>query len=206
MRKYMKLGSLTAGAGLVVGLGVIFWLRQESPQEVAVNSVGGSIRLDTGAEATPTPDPQALRVTEAGPGTVQGTLPASRAEAKPAPGAPEPTDFRQYEKYRHHETALFGDMVVGQGKEAAAGSKLTVKYSGWLIDGQLFDKSGEAGFSFELGAGRVIAGWEQGMMGMKVGGKRRLIVPPAAGYGAEANGPIPANSLLVFDVELLDVK
>jgi FKBP-type peptidyl-prolyl cis-trans isomerase FkpA len=106
------------------------------------------------------------------------------------------------------------DIQTGAGAEAANGNAVTVNYTGWLYDpskpdqkGTQFDSStGRGPFTFTLGRGQVIQGWDQGVAGMKVGGKRRLVIPPGLGYGSRANGPIPANSTLVFDVELLDVK
>ena len=107
------------------------------------------------------------------------------------------------------------DTVVGTGKEALGGSNVTVHYSGWLYDpkadkqhGQMFDSSvGSSPFSFPLGAGRVIKGWDLGVAGMKVGGKRTLIIPQDLGYGSRgAGGRIPPFANLIFDVELLDVQ
>ena len=107
------------------------------------------------------------------------------------------------------------DTTVGKGKEAVAGKTVEVNYTGWLHDakadkqrGKQFDSSvGRGPFSFALGAGRVIKGWDEGVAGMKVGGKRTLVIPPELGYGARgAGGVIPPNATLVFDVELLDVK
>lgn len=100
------------------------------------------------------------------------------------------------------------DEVEGTGAEAVAGKTVSVNYTGTLTDGTKFDSSYDRNqpFSFVLGAGEVIKGWDQGVAGMKVGGKRKLVIPPSLGYGAQANGKIPANSTLVFEVELLDVK
>ncbi len=107
-------------------------------------------------------------------------------------------------------TELMGkDMVVGTGAEAKAGDTVTVNYVGMLTNGQVFDASanhGSTGFTFKLGAGQVIKGWDQGVAGMKVGGKRELIIPASLGYGAQAIGSIPANSTLVFEVELVNVQ
>jgi len=108
------------------------------------------------------------------------------------------------------------DTVVGEGREAEIGFNVIVHYTGWLYDenaedkkGKKFDSSVDRGepFEFPLGAGRVIQGWDQGFEGMKIGGKRTLIIPSEMGYGARgAGGVIPPNAALIFDVELLDVK
>jgi FKBP-type peptidyl-prolyl cis-trans isomerase len=100
------------------------------------------------------------------------------------------------------------DLVVGTGDEAVSGKTVTVNYVGTLTDGTKFDASADHGqpFSFQLGAGRVIEGWDKGVVGMKVGGKRKLTIPPDMGYGAQAVGSIPANSTLVFEIELLKVE
>ncbi|MBL7045029.1 MAG: FKBP-type peptidyl-prolyl cis-trans isomerase [Parcubacteria group bacterium] len=99
------------------------------------------------------------------------------------------------------------DTIVGTGEEAVAGKVVTVHYTGTLTDGTKFDSSVDRGqpFQFVLGAGQVIQGWEQGFAGMKVGGKRSLMIPANMAYGDRAIGAIPANSTLLFDVELLAV-
>ena len=110
---------------------------------------------------------------------------------------------------------FFTDVTVGTGPTAAAGQAVGVHYTGWLFDavapdnkGRKFDSSRDRGdaFRFNLGGGQVIQGWDQGVVGMKVGGHRRLVLPPELGYGARgAGGVIPPNATLVFDVELLEV-
>lgn len=101
-----------------------------------------------------------------------------------------------------------GEITPGSGAAAAAGNTVAVEYTGWLQDGSVFDSSRKAGrtpFSFQLGAGSVIPGWDEGVPGMKVGGVRRLVIPPALAYGPQGQGPIPANATLTFDIELLAV-
>jgi FKBP-type peptidyl-prolyl cis-trans isomerase len=103
----------------------------------------------------------------------------------------------------------YWDLAKGTGAVAKAGSQVKVHYTGWLTDGKKFDSSLDRGtpFEFKLGAGMVIKGWDEGVAGMKVGGKRQLKIPSELGYGAAGAGPvIPPNSTLVFDVELLGVN
>lgn len=99
------------------------------------------------------------------------------------------------------------DEVAGTGAEAVAGSQVSLNYTGKLQNGTVFDTSvGKAPLAFVLGSGQVIPGFDSGITGMKVGGKRIIIIPPELAYGPQAVGPIPPNSTLVFEVELLDVK
>ena len=100
------------------------------------------------------------------------------------------------------------EVIVGSGDEAQAGQSVSVHYTGWLMDGTKFDSSTDRGdpFGFPLGKGHVIAGWDEGVQGMRVGGKRKLTIPSALGYGARgAGGVIPPNATLVFEVELLAI-
>ena len=103
----------------------------------------------------------------------------------------------------------YEDISVGSGETASAGMHVTVHYTGWLTDGAKFDSSKDRDdpFSFSLGAGHVIRGWDEGVQGMQVGGVRKLTIPADLGYGARgAGGVIPPNATLVFEVELLGVK
>lgn len=100
------------------------------------------------------------------------------------------------------------DTVEGSGDEAVAGRKVSVHYTGWLENGSKFDSSKDRNqpFQFNLGAGQVIRGWDEGVQGMKVGGSRKLTIPAELGYGARgAGGVIPPNATLIFEVELLDI-
>jgi len=135
-------------------------------------------------------------------GSGQAATPEEPAQAEtpatePPAAAPEVTELQ------------IEDLKEGTGAEAKSGDSVTVHYTGWLIDGTEFDSSVDAGqpFTFNLGAGEVIPGWDQGVAGMKVGGKRKLTIPPDLGYGAQGAGTaIPPNAVLVFEVELLEVN
>jgi FKBP-type peptidyl-prolyl cis-trans isomerase len=132
--------------------------------------------------------------------TIAATASAARADAQLSPPRRARYDARMLQ---------IEDIQVGNGVEAKSGQKVDVHYTGWLTNGTKFDSSKDRGrpFSFTLGAKQVIAGWDQGVAGMKVGGKRKLTIPPELGYGARgAGGVIPPNATLVFEVELLDVK
>jgi len=103
----------------------------------------------------------------------------------------------------------YWDIKKGSGKLAEKGKKVSVHYTGWLTNGKEFDSSRDVGdpIQFDLGTGQVIKGWDEGIAGMKVGGKRQLKIPPALGYGSRGfDSSIPPNSTLIFDVELMDVK
>ena len=116
-----------------------------------------------------------------------------------------PTDYAPYSQT---------DLRLGSGAVAETGKSITVNYTGWLYDpdkaeqkGLIFDTSiGRSTFTFVLGAGQVIPGWDKGVVGMQVGGLRRLVIPPSLGYGQIRQGPIPPNATLVFEVELIDVQ
>jgi len=106
------------------------------------------------------------------------------------------------------ENLVIEDIIVGEGTEAVQGSTVTVHYTGLLEDGIIFDSSLDRGepFTFNIGAGQVIEGWEQGLIGMRVGGQRTLTIPPELGYGDNALANIPAGSTLIFNIELLEVE
>lgn len=105
------------------------------------------------------------------------------------------------------EKTMMKDITVGTGGAVTRGNTVTVNYVGTLDNGTKFDSSYDRGqtFSFTVGAGEVIKGWDQGLIGMKVGGKRQLVIPPSLGYGDRAVGPIPANSTLTFEIELVKI-
>ena len=159
------------------------------------------------AEPTPTPTPAPAEP----PST---SAPPSRTASADKPVAPAAPVAPKTPPTRPGYTRT--DLQVGTGREAQKGQGLSVHYTGWLYDpaqpdmkGRMFDSSRERGpFNFQLGAGQVIPGWDQGFDGMKVGGRRRLIIPPSLGYGVDGagGGIIPPNATLIFEMELLDVK
>lgn len=137
--------------------------------------------------------------------------PAEDTEAPPSEAgqvSTPPEDATQEPPAAEDVTELvIEDITVGTGAEAKAGDTVTVHYTGWLTDGTEFDSSvGREPFQFPLGQGQVIPGWDQGVAGMKIGGQRRLTIPPDLGYGAAgAGGVIPPNATLIFEVELLSI-
>jgi peptidylprolyl isomerase len=124
-----------------------------------------------------------------------------------APAAPTKVDDA---KYTTTPSGLkYYDFVVGSGTEATTGKTAVMNYTGWLTNGTMFDSSLNRGetFPFKLGAGQVIKGWDEGVAGMRIGGKRQLVIPATLGYGTQgAGGVIPPNATLIFEVELVDVK
>jgi FKBP-type peptidyl-prolyl cis-trans isomerase len=143
---------------------------------------------------------------------VADTTTAGTASAKPAPSAsaaPAPTPAPPAAPADPNAKLVQTDLVVGKGAEAKTGDTVSVHYVGTLATGTEFDSSRKRGtpFVFTLGKGQVIRGWDQGVAGMKVGGKRKLVIPPALAYGERGMGSvIPPNSTLTFEVELVDIK
>jgi peptidylprolyl isomerase len=173
------------------------------------SSNGGQLQSDAGATTAATPESTAAIgpvAPSAGgacasaapnPGKVSGTTDLSKKPQIEVPDTPPPCNL------------VVGDVVVGTGAAAKDGDHLTMKYVGvTYATGKQFDASWDRGqdFDFTLGAGNVIQGWDQGLVGMKVGGRRQLIIPPALGYGDQAQGAdIPANSTLIFVVDLVKI-
>ncbi len=222
---------IAAGVGLVViGLlagGFVVWNNRhdKTDQSLASSSAAGDDRpvsqnsiplTQTGPAA---PDTGGLSVTSSNAASSVSQLDGSSQKqstggtnSSSAGKAPDPSTFGEYEKYKTAEHALFGEMQVGNGAELTANHKAAVYYRGWLTNGQLFDQS-RAGsdsklqpFVFTMGAHQVIAGWEEALAGMKVGGVRLVIIPPVVGYGTTGQGSIPPNAVLVFQVQLAAVE
>jgi FKBP-type peptidyl-prolyl cis-trans isomerase len=139
--------------------------------------------------------------TSSSAGAASGTTAAAKVDSM-APSAA---------KAKVHKLASglqYEDLVIGDGKMAEPGLTAVVHYTGWLTDGTKFDSSYDRGapLTFEIGAGRMIGGFDEGVRGMRAGGKRKLTIPPDLGYGAQGSGPVPPNATMVFEVTLLGVK
>jgi len=152
-----------------------------------------------GASSSPSSQPS-----QPAQSTPQGTQPQSETSATTHQPAQQPTQSAPAAP-----KLVIKDTKVGKGKAAKAGDTVVVEYTGWLADGTKFDASADHGgtFTFPLGAGQVIPGWDQGVVGMKVGGVRMLTIPPELGYGAEGAGStIPPNSTLLFQIKLVKIQ
>jgi len=220
------------GAGVLVGAGVVGWMyvnrdngseaAAEKPGQVAMNNSGNGSSESSG---------DSLRVTTngdqglvqgqsiegggggAGAGAGSGSASGSGSSGLGSGGSgsnqlPTPSQFSVYDQYKNNPTALYIDVKPGDGKAVEKGSVVTMQYRGWLTNGKEFDESYSTGkpFTFTEGAGTVIEGMAEAMYGMKADGQRRLIIPPTVGYGAAGKDPIPPDSVMVFDVELVSVQ
>lgn len=200
---------------VLIVIGVVLWLSLKSDNDnIAVKSAKTSTPSSSSSET----------LLEVGNNTGIGggvqaegqgeKLPSNSSSSNNASNNAQskPQDFKEYDKYKDSKSALFGEIKFGTGDEALAGKQIAVAYKGWLTNNKLFeqtptDAQGKTQpLVFKLGEHKVIPGIEQGVLGMKVGGKRLIIVPPSVGYGATGKDPIPPNSVLVFEVELLEAK
>jgi len=227
--KSVRFWMVAVGAGLVLGLGIVGWLYWDKSSQAPVDrngsssplsgsallnsnqqsSGGGSIPVigdgDQGSLAENSSQGQGTTSGESG-GSSSGSQ--GQSVSNSSGSLPGPSDFSQYNAYDSSPTALFIDVQAGTGQAIAQGSVATVQYEGWLTNGTEFDSTyaRKQPFTFTEGAGAVIPGWEEAIFGMKVGGERRLIVPPNLAFGTSGHGPIPANSVLIFDVTLISIK
>jgi FKBP-type peptidyl-prolyl cis-trans isomerase FkpA len=144
-----------------------------------------------------------------------GTIEAIRAPDLPEqPIVPELVDYHAdldvtiAEMKQLTSGLLYADDSVGTGDSVVVGSNVSVLYTGWFPDGTPFDSNRESGqpYAFQVGRGEVIEAWDEGLLGMRVGGRRKLVVPPALGYGEAGFGPIPSNAILVFAIELVEIR
>jgi FKBP-type peptidyl-prolyl cis-trans isomerase FkpA len=195
--------------GLAMGGGAVWIYKVSQPDNKAARQTTQTI-TDNTSTATGALSPAINNpIGAAGNGTgpqAQSQQPTSNQQSGDVTF--DPTQFGRYDKYKDSQSTAYATISEGTGAEAVQGKKITVNYRGWLTDGKVFDENVDPKkpYSFTLGSQQVIPGWEQGIAGMKVGGERLLIVPPAFGYGATGNGPIPGNAVLVFDVKVVAVE
>ncbi len=207
---------IIAGSSVVLislAVGSLLWFNQDDGQQLhnGKQTVGDhTISL---SEIEPEPHTSGLQVS--GQADSLGQLGGNNKSGQgngSSSGKADTASFAQYDKYRESPNALFGEIQQGTGVALAVGQKANIYYKVWLTNGALVDQSPVAAngqrqpFSFTLGAHQVIPGMEQGVAGMKVSGKRLIIVPPAVGYGAQGQGNIPPNAVLVFEVELTSAQ
>ncbi|MEK7599722.1 MAG: FKBP-type peptidyl-prolyl cis-trans isomerase [Patescibacteria group bacterium] len=224
--KYWLVGGLITAMLVIAGAGLIWFTQANKDEKVSLGAAtqhvdaaqsqdtnySGSgptlgVAANTGGQNLGQINPSTSQKSTGQQGSVSGSSGGSSGTQ-----AINPATFAEYEKYKTATQALFGDVNVGNGATLGNGQTATVVYKGWLTNGQMFDesKTNSEGklvpFQFKVGSGQVIVGWDQGLNGMKVGGVRLIIVPPSVGYGAAGQGSIPPNSVLVFQVQLVDVK
>ncbi len=155
---------------------------------------------------------QASNLGQLGTGGDNGGQSQNGGNGSGGSGSVDASTFKQYEKYQNNKDALFGDIQAGSGAKLGAGQKASIYYKVWLTNGTLVDQSPVSSsgqpqpFNLTLGAHQVIPGLEEGIYGMKAGGKRLVIVPPAVGYGSKGQGAVPPNAILVFQVQLVSVQ
>lgn len=146
----------------------------------------------------------------AAPADTAAAVDTTTASSAPAPPVSKEAEVNDPELTTTSSGLKYRDLTVGTGDEAGKGDTAVVHYTGWLVDGTKFDSSVDRGepFRFPVGAARVIKGWDEGVAGMREGGKRRLVIPPDLGYGpgGTPDGTIPPNATLLFDVELIEVN
>lgn len=207
--------AIGTGCGLVIigmVIGAVLWLsRGDDQRPVSGKQTVGdhTVSLD---QSAPESGAGGLRVSGQADSLGQLGAKSGSEQSKGSAGGADTSGFAQYDKYRDSPNALFGEIQQGSGPELAVGQKANLYYKVWLTNGAVIDQSPVAAngqrqpFSFTLGAHQVIPGMEQGVAGMKAGGKRLIIVPPAAGYGAQGQGNIPPNAVLIFEVELISVQ
>lgn len=197
----MKFSSNTIPFALTATLAVtVAGLTSCTKKEETVNTTNTTTTTAVAPDAAMSPDPSATpdaSASAAAPNAAGTTSSTSSTTATTTKVTEVKTNELKIE-----------DIKVGTGKEAVSGKRVTVHYTGTLTDGKKFDSSvGKQPFSFTLGAGEVIKGWDQGVAGMKIGGKRKLTIPAALGYGERGAGDaIPPNATLLFDVELLKAE
>ncbi len=215
---FSSLGICVLVAG--VGTGTVIYLSHNKPNQavsdrVTTSSYGSGLSVTNSSSSNglqqSTLEKSDSSQTATNSSTVSSTVPSNALKLL------DPSTFKQYDtqKYLQGTTAFYTDLQLGTGATLnKPGQKAAILYKGWLTSGAMFDKTqvnaqGQNitySFVFDANPPQVIAGFDEGLAGMKVGGVRLFIIPPAAAYGSEAHGPIPANSVLIFQVQLMEIQ
>lgn len=215
--KYVVWTSISVFVVAFVAAGAWFDLHQRSVQHASASlSAAEDSGTGSGSSGPITISPDSNTGTPLSDGSSSSTSTGSgigtAANSDAVNKLLDPTTFGKYDSYKDNKTASFAELTVGSGTAIADGSTVAVLYKGWLTNGSLFDQSraGSDGklqaFTFTEGQHQVIPGWEEALAGAKAGGVRMLIIPPSVGYGAAGQGSIPGNSVLVFQVQILQVR
>lgn len=214
--KYIFWGLIAVWVAVLIGAGCWFVFknnhsaslhhaRAELSSATKDNSTAGNVNSQTISGASPS---TGLTIS----GGANGSSNGGNSSSSDASKLLDPTTFAQYDKYKDAQSASYIDLQTGTGPSINETSQVAVVYKGWLTNGTLFDQSGAGSdgkiqaFSFTEGQHQVISGWESGLIGAKEGSVRLLIVPPAVGYGPTGQGPIPGNAVLIFQVQVVQVK
>ena len=196
-RTRLILGGIILFSILFIAI-IIFtsWFRNNQAQKIA--NATATVQIATNSVYTAT-----AIVLQTANANAQATLEAIASTVKPMTFTGVPTDTVKLDSGLQYK-----DLVVGTGQETKTGNLVSVHYTGWLTDGTKFDSSVDRGqpFEFSAGAGNVIKGWDDGVVGMRIGGYRILVIPPNMAYGPQGQGSIPANATLVFEIVLLNIK
>lgn len=216
MRTGIKIGLVFGGLVLVTGavVGYAVLGAQTKPKHVAVKSDATSISqaVDLNSSQSSASGLSVTGDSGLGNGLSGNSSQSGQSSDAGQSKVPGPETFGQFDKYKNEKNALFQDLQPGTGDEIKANKKAAIIYQVYLTNGKLVDQNQVdkdkkvVAFVFIEGAHQVIPGLEQGISGMKVGGVRRIIIPPTVGYGAQGKDPIPPNAVLIFDTQLLEVE
>jgi FKBP-type peptidyl-prolyl cis-trans isomerase len=198
-----------SGKAVVESQQTVDTIKAKAAEEIKVESEVKELEAETEAGAKEVADTAKAKIEEKKAAETKTMEADSTLKAVKAEKAKEMGKKMEGKEVTTASGLKYIDMVVGTGPSPKSGDMVSVHYTGWLLDGKKFDSSRDRNqpFDFQIGTGKVIKGWDEGVMTMKVGGKRKLIIPPGLAYGARgAGGVIPPNATLMFDVELLGIK
>jgi FKBP-type peptidyl-prolyl cis-trans isomerase len=217
--RYVFWGMIAAWVLVLVGAGSWYWFTSDHSKQTSLRQASaelGAVHKDTSTAGNVNSQTISGATTNTGVTISGGAGGSSNGSSTNASSdlskLLDPTTFSQYDKYKDAQSASYIELQTGTGAVVTETSQVAVVYKGWLTNGTLFDQSKTTSdgkiqaYSFVEGQHQVIPGWETGLVGAKEGGVRLLIIPPALGYGATGQGPIPGNAVLIFQVQIVQVK